>query len=57
VEVNEASVSDAELRERAERLLRESVGCSIPVILQPPGTVPRSEGGKLQRVLDGRMLS
>jgi phenylacetate-CoA ligase len=57
VEVSEASASDAELRERAERLLRESIGCSIPVILQPPGTVPRSEGGKLQRVLDRRMLS
>ncbi len=43
-----------ELRDDAERLLRESIGCSIAVSLQPPGTVPRSEGGKLQRVLDRR---
>jgi phenylacetate-CoA ligase len=54
VEVSEESVSDVELRERAERVLREAIGCSIAVILQAPGTVPRSEGGKLQRVLDRR---
>ncbi len=43
-----------ELRVAAERLLSESIGCSIAVTLQAPGTVPRSEGGKLQRVLDRR---
>src|SRR5439155_11519175 len=43
-----------ELRGRSERLLRESVGCSLGVILVAPGTIPRSEGGKLQRVLDRR---
>jgi phenylacetate-CoA ligase len=42
------------LRTRAERRLRESIGCSLAVTLQTPGTVPRSEGGKLQRVLDRR---
>jgi phenylacetate-CoA ligase len=46
-----------ELRRRSEHLLRESIGCSIPVTLMAPGTVPRSEGGKLQRVLDRRALS
>jgi len=45
-----------ELRGRAERRLRESIGCSLPVTLQAPGSVPRSEGGKLQRVLDRRTL-
>jgi phenylacetate-CoA ligase len=43
-----------ELRGRAERVLRESIGCSLSVSLVAPGTVPRSEGGKLQRVLDRR---
>ena len=43
-----------ELRGRSERLLRETIGCSIRVTLMPPGTIPRSEGGKLQRVLDRR---
>jgi phenylacetate-coenzyme A ligase PaaK-like adenylate-forming protein len=45
-----------ELRDRVERHLRERVGCSLPVTLEVPGTVPRSEGGKLQRVLDQRAL-
>ena len=54
VEVAAELVGDADLRRRAERALRETVGCSIAVALQPPGTVPRSEGGKLQRVLDRR---
>ena len=53
VEIETAHASD-ELRERAERLLVESIGCSIAVHLQPPGTVPRSEGGKLLRVDDRR---
>jgi phenylacetate-coenzyme A ligase PaaK-like adenylate-forming protein len=44
------------LRRRAERHLRERIGCSMAVALEAPGTVPRSEGGKLQRVLDRRAL-
>jgi hypothetical protein len=36
-----------DLHGRAEVLLREAIGCSIAVTLRPPGTVPRSEGGKL----------
>jgi phenylacetate-CoA ligase len=54
VEVSEDLVGDVDLRSRAERLLRERIGCSFAVSLHPPGTVPRSEGGKLQRVLDRR---
>jgi phenylacetate-CoA ligase len=54
VEVEEPRVGDADLRARAEHALREAIGCSIGVKLQPPGSVPRSEGGKLQRVLDRR---
>jgi phenylacetate-CoA ligase len=54
VEVARELVGDSDLRSRAEHALRETIGCSIAVALQPPGTVPRSEGGKLQRVLDRR---
>jgi phenylacetate-CoA ligase len=54
VEVARELVDDPDLRSRAERALRETIGCSIAVTLKPPGTVPRSEGGKLQRVLDRR---
>jgi phenylacetate-CoA ligase len=46
-----------ELRERAERQLRERIGCSLGVALQAPGTLARSEGGKLQRVVDRRASS
>jgi phenylacetate-CoA ligase len=46
-----------ELRGRAERRLRESIGCSLPVSFMTPGSIPRSEGGKLQRVLDRRTLA
>ena len=46
-----------ELRGRAERLLRESIGCSLPVTLKAPGSLPRSDGGKLQRVVDRRTLA
>jgi len=54
VEVAQELVGDPELGSRAEHALRETIGCSIAVTLQPPGTVPRSEGGKLERVLDRR---
>ena len=46
-----------QLRDRAERRLREAIGCSFPVTLVAPGTVPRSEGGKLKRVIDERSLA
>lgn len=47
----------AALRERTERRLRETIGCSLPVKLAAPGTLPRSEGGKLQRVVDRRTIT
>jgi phenylacetate-CoA ligase len=43
-----------ELAEHVERLLRDTIGCSMSVTLLPPGEAPRSEGGKIQRVLDLR---
>jgi phenylacetate-CoA ligase len=54
VEVADSLVHDDDLRRRAERALRETIGCSFGVTLAAPGTVPRSEGGKLQRVVDRR---
>jgi phenylacetate-CoA ligase len=43
-----------ELRARAERLIRETIGCSMTVRLVAPGEAPRSDGGKIQRVTDLR---
>ena len=53
-EFSEWLIGGVALRERAERQLRERIGCSLGVTLQAPGTVPRSEGGKLERVVDRR---
>jgi phenylacetate-CoA ligase len=40
-----------------ERLIKETTGCSARVTVMPEGTVPRSEGGKLQRVRDLRQVT
>ena len=42
------------LRERVSGLIEDSIGCSMKVSIVAPGSVPRSEGGKLSRVLDTR---
>ena len=44
------------LRNKIEHLIRETLGIGIKVTLVAPGTVPRSEGGKLRRVEDRRAL-
>jgi phenylacetate-CoA ligase len=55
-DVIEADHALRSLRERAARLLRETIGLSATVTLVAPGGTPRSEGGKLQRVVDHRSL-
>jgi phenylacetate-CoA ligase len=54
--LTEELVHVRELRDRAEGRLRESIGCSFHVSLSAPGALPRSDGGKLQRVLDRRAV-
>ncbi len=43
-----------ELRGRVSGLIKDTIGCTMKVTIVAPGTVPRSEGGKLSRVLDTR---
>lgn len=45
-----------QLRARIRHELKASLGVTADVVLAPPGTVPRSEGGKLNRVEDRRKL-
>jgi len=45
------------LRERVSGLIKDTIGCSMKVSIVAPGSVPRSEGGKLSRVLDTRPRS
>jgi phenylacetate-CoA ligase len=54
---DEAIEADARLRElrgRVSGLIKDSVGCTMKVSVVVPGSLPRSEGGKLSRVLDKR---
>ncbi len=44
------------LRRRVAERLRGVTGIGIAVTLAAPGTLPRSEGGKLRRVVDNRHL-
>jgi phenylacetate-CoA ligase len=50
----EADHTVAELRGRVSGLIKDTIGCTMKVTIVAPGTVPRSEGGKLSRVLDTR---
>lgn len=43
-----------QLRERIVVLIRDLIGVGMGVRLVPPGEAPRSEGGKLNRVVDRR---
>lgn len=55
-EVIEADQRLSHLREKVARKIKDNVGLSVKVSLINPGTAPRSEGGKLKRVVDLRKL-
>jgi phenylacetate-CoA ligase len=42
------------VRQRTSELIKESIGSTMKVRLVGPGSVPRSDGGKLSRVVDRR---
>jgi phenylacetate-CoA ligase len=56
VEVEVADGAPGVIRRQAERLLAARIGCSLAVEVVGVWTLPRSEGGKLHRVLDIRKL-
>jgi phenylacetate-CoA ligase len=45
-----------QLQEQVRHTLREALSINVAVTLLPPGQAPRSEGGKLRRVIDRRVL-
>ncbi|MCC6929770.1 MAG: phenylacetate--CoA ligase [Gemmatimonadaceae bacterium] len=53
-DVVEADLRLRELRQRVAGLLRDVIGVGMSVTLLAPGEAPRSEGGKLNRVVDRR---
>ena len=44
------------LRKGIQHQIKGTIGLNMKVILVPPGTIPRSEGGKLRRAVDLRKL-
>lgn len=50
----ESARSDAALRDEVVRTIKQGVGVTIACELVAPGTLPRSEGGKVSRVVDLR---
>ena len=43
-----------QLRGQVSDLIKDSIGCTMTVKVVAPGTMPRSNGGKLSRVIDTR---
>jgi phenylacetate-CoA ligase len=55
-EIIEANAQMRELRATIQRAIKGALGLTMQVSLAAPGTIPRSEGGKLKRTLDLREL-
>ncbi len=55
-EVLEANEQLRALRRKIQHELRGNLGLNMKITLMAPGTVPRSEGGKLRRSVDMRKL-
>lgn len=53
-ELRDGHVPPPGLADHVAALIRDTIGCTMTVTLLPPGGAPRSEGGKIQRVLDLR---
>lgn len=53
-DVTHAHEELTELRDRIAGRIKDTLGVSMDVILKAPGSVPRSEGGKLKRIEDLR---
>ena len=55
VEVHkDVDAMDSKLRQLLKSKIKNIVGISVDIQLQPKGSIPRSEGGKLNRVIDNR---
>lgn len=55
-EIVEADQTTRELRSTIQQALKDALGLTMQVSLATPGSIPRSEGGKLKRTLDLRQL-
>jgi len=51
---NNADASNADLGKQLSMKIKDSTGLSMAVDLKSPNSIPRSQGGKLSRILDER---
>lgn len=51
-----ATIDDGDLAKAAVEAMRSSLGIGVSVSIEPSGSLPRSEGGKLSRTVDNRQL-
>jgi phenylacetate-CoA ligase len=54
--VLEAHQQVHELRNKISYLIKDTLGLNVKTTIVPPGSIPRSEGGKLRRAVDMRNL-
>ncbi|MEL6142343.1 MAG: phenylacetate--CoA ligase, partial [Bacteroidota bacterium] len=55
VEVNAGASSENEsLAQALKHKIKDSIGITMDIALRPPASIPRSQGGKLSRILDKR---
>ncbi len=55
-EINVESELLSSLRDRVRHRVKDTVGVTLTPTLMPPGSIPRSAGGKLRRTVDERQL-
>ena len=53
---SEIARSDSDLADEIKSQMRTALLLGVTVSVEPPGSVPRSDGGKLSRTLDNRSL-
>ncbi|MGD1846762.1 MAG: AMP-binding protein [Salibacteraceae bacterium] len=54
--VSGTNPEDDQLRQKLQRSIKNTIGLSMTVALKAPNSIPRSQGGKLNRVQDLRKL-
>ena len=55
VEVQQGVVVDSiDLEQRCREKIKNTIGLNMQVNLRVPGSIPRSQGGKLSRIIDRR---
>ena len=40
--------------ESLQKQIKDNIGLSMAIVIKTPGSIPRSEGGKLKRIVDNR---